>query len=166
MAGNMFDLFKELFGRSRVSSPTDFATKGYVDALFAPFASGTTKYLSLAPADFRVLHDGDEYFLSTSIGQGYFDSDNANSFVAPVHLPHGAVFKKAIVYGADSANTWKLIYGSVDDIGMTEKVGAQVNSYSTTITWVIDNLTTQYGIRATCGANDKIYGGIVVYELP
>jgi hypothetical protein len=71
---------------------------GWSSGPTSAMAAGTAQVLSLSGADFQPGGDGADY----SNFWGPLVSNNANFYVAPVHLPQGAVITKV------SATVWTM----------------------------------------------------------
>lgn len=122
-----------------------------------------TSYLGIAPGDFISRNtDTDE------IQQGgEMTKPNADgiSFIGAVNLPHGATITGAIVYGADTGQTWNLSRTSLSSTGQDILATANAGTEDTSISnGTVDNTTYGYFFElASWDTDDDIYGARITY---
>lgn len=140
------------------------ADGGQLD-LFA-VADNTTKerYYSIPTADLQTEWDDDT-------GRHYGDYWQARStpthIYIGIHLPHGAVITKAVMYGA-GWSTWELHRGKINDNTTDTTIASAARGVedTTIATATVDNTQYNYWIKiSNIDDGEDVYGGRITYTL-
>ena len=128
-------------------------------------------YWSCSGANFVASNpDTDQVSIenSTFDGESSIEAEADNiHFQAEVHLPHGAIVTRVIIYGdaAAHAETWELVRlitdGTVDSVMATKNIGTADATISDA---TIDNQNYTYQLSTTSlDTNDSIQNAYITY---
>ena len=128
-----------------------------------------TKYYSVSTLDF-VAGFNNIYTANQCLVYDFGKTINSyGSDVAAwagVHLPHGAVVTKVVIYGSNAAKTWNLIRTPNNSDAEQSMADANVNTEDNTISLAtIDNENYNYGVALTLAHTDAVYGGKITYTI-
>ena len=152
----------ELYAMNQNVRDNDNVTFNNVEAGDFDYSTAQTRYYSLAPSDFIPGNpDADDVY--------YFRDDitvqsGSATFLAPVHLPHGAVIKEVCVWFENTSEVWD--FHRVDHSSGATDLIFHASPGCQSLTHTVDNINYSYQIRTyTHEAGDEIYGGRVKYEV-
>jgi hypothetical protein len=144
-----------------------FDTDDFTDTAGAISLKNKTSYYAVSPSDFIAENpDTDNYIYGIAHGNISTSVDSI-SYIAPVHLPQGAVVTACIVHGSAgaTAESWTLKRATHDNpSGVTMGTANFDTADSTIANATIANQTYYYFIStSTLDTNDQIYGGVITY---
>jgi len=130
-----------------------------------------TSYLSIPASDFQPIQDGYDYLIDTTAI--YNNDGNSDYFIAPVHLPHGAIVTKLTFYWRDNSpsngsltmffNNFQLTQSAMATVSTNGQSTTPSSSQDTSITYgQIDNSQRTYYLWLVLPDNLVIATGAVI----
>lgn len=152
----------ELYAMNQNVRTSDNVTFNNVESGSFDYFTAQTRYYSIAPSDFIPgypdVNDVNYYRDEIVVQSG------SAAFIAPVHLPHGAVIKEVCVWFRNSSQVWD--FHRVDHSSGATDLIYQASPGCQSLTHTVDNINYSYQVRTyTHGPGDRIYGGTVKYEV-